>query len=62
MISEDLQRWIHGDVAGASKRRECRKGAAEYLIGMDSASGIEFGRKDLRSIPKVFLIDACEVS
>jgi len=25
-------------------------------------SGIEFGRKDLRSIPKVFLIDAYEVS
>jgi hypothetical protein len=29
---------------------------------INSTSGIEIGRKDLRSIPKVFLIDAYEVS
>jgi hypothetical protein len=32
------------------------------LPNMFSTSGIELGRKDLRSIPKVFLIDAYEVS
>jgi hypothetical protein len=32
------------------------------LLAMFLTSGIELGRKDLRSIPKVFLIEAYEVS
>jgi hypothetical protein len=34
----------------------------ENFAGIGSTSGIEWWRKDLRSIPKVFLIDAYEVS
>jgi hypothetical protein len=43
-------------------RMNFRVGASKYLIDMLSPPESKWSRKDPRSIPKVFLIDAYEVS
>jgi len=45
-----------------NEEADCKDVDLEWISGMRFTSGIELVEEDPRSIPKVFLIDAYEVS